>query len=91
MRYREVRNNGPEPPRPHPLAAVGPRRPGTVKQGSLSAPGTMRQARSGTDNLLALRSRPSNVRLVLTQAKDAGYRGRKGESGTPIVEVVEVD
>lgn len=41
--------------------------------------------------LLALQNRSSNIWLTFNQAKDAGYKVRKGERGTPIVKVVELD
>jgi len=41
--------------------------------------------------LLALQNRSSNIWLTFGQAKDAGYMVRKGEKGTPIVKVVELD
>ncbi|MGC4077726.1 MAG: zincin-like metallopeptidase domain-containing protein [Rubrivivax sp.] len=41
--------------------------------------------------LLALQNRSSNVWLTFNQANDAGYKVRKGEKGTPIVKVVELD
>lgn len=41
--------------------------------------------------LLALQNRSSNVWLTFRQADEKGYRVRKGERGTPIVKVVEVE
>lgn len=41
--------------------------------------------------LLALQNRSSNVWLTFKQAGDKGYKVRKGERGTPIVKVVEVE
>ncbi|MDY0747945.1 zincin-like metallopeptidase domain-containing protein [Paucibacter sp. R3-3] len=41
--------------------------------------------------LLALQNRSSNIWLTFNQANDAGYKVRKGEKGTPIVKVVELD
>lgn len=41
--------------------------------------------------LLALQNRSSNVWLTFKQSGDKGYKVRKGERGTPIVKVVEVE
>lgn len=41
--------------------------------------------------LLALQNRSSNVWLTFNQASDKGFKVRKGERGTPIVKVVEVE
>lgn len=41
--------------------------------------------------LLALQNRSSNVWMTFNQASDKGYKVRKGERGTPIVKVVELD
>lgn len=41
--------------------------------------------------LLALQNRSSNVWLTFNQASEKGFKVRKGERGTPIVKVVEIE